>query len=90
MEGTEATQHYSICGSLCTTNDIMIGDLECRTLRTGDVLAFGRAGAYSVYEGMSLFLSHELPGVVLWSEETGFMEVRRQSPTYSLNTPVIF
>lgn len=84
------TQHYSICGSLCTTNDIMIGDFECRTLRAGDLLAFNRAGAYSVYEGMSLFLSHELPGVVLWSSETGFLEVRRQSPTYPLNTPVIF
>lgn len=90
MKEENDTQHYSICGSLCTTNDIMIGDFECRTLQTGDMLAFGRAGAYSVYEGMSLFLSHELPGVVLWSEETGFLEVRRQSPTYPLNTPMIF
>ena len=85
----EEKQHYSICGSLCTTNDILIGDFECRPLQAGDLLAFGRAGAYSVYEGMSLFLSHELPGVVLWNEKYGARQVRLQTQTYPLNTPEI-
>lgn len=85
----EEKQHYSICGSLCTTNDILIGDFECRPLRAGDLLAFGRTGAYSVYEGMSLFLSHELPGVVLWNEDQGIRPVRLQTQTYPLNTPEI-
>lgn len=79
--------HYSICGSLCTTNDILIGDYACRPLREGDWIVFTRTGAYSVYEGMSLFLTHELPGVVLCSEEEGLIEVRKQMQTHPLNTP---
>lgn len=82
------TVHYSICGSLCTTNDILIGDYACRPLREGDLIVFTRTGAYSVYEGMSLFLTHELPGVVLYSEKEGLAEVRKQMQTHPLNTPV--
>lgn len=81
------TVHYSICGSLCTTNDILIGDYACRPLQEGDLIVFTRTGAYSVYEGMSLFLTHELPGVVLCSEEKGLVEVRKQMRTHPLNTP---
>lgn len=89
-EETECAEpvHYSICGSLCTTNDILIGDYACRTLREGDWIVFTRTGAYSVYEGMSLFLTHELPGVVLYSETEGLAEVRKQMQTHPLNTPV--
>lgn len=86
MECTDSV-HYSICGSLCTTNDILIGDYACRPLRKGDLIVFTRTGAYSVYEGMSLFLTHELPGVVLCSEEEGLIEVRKQMRTHPLNTP---
>ena len=82
------TVHYSICGSLCTTNDILIGDYACRPLREGDLIVFTRTGAYSVYEGMSLFLTHELPGVVLYSEKEGLAEVRKQMQTHPLNTPM--
>ena len=80
--------HYSICGSLCTTNDILIGDYACRPLREGDLIVFTRTGAYSVYEGMSLFLTHELPGVVLYSKKEGLAEVRKQMQTHPLNTPM--
>lgn len=88
-EAMECTNpvHYSICGSLCTTNDILIGDYTCWPLREGDLIVFTRTGAYSVYEGMSLFLTHELPGVVLCSEEKGLVEVRKQMRTHPLNTP---
>ena len=36
----------------------------------GDVLIFGRTGAYSCMEGMSLFLSRDLPQVALCSART--------------------
>ena len=54
----------------------------------GDLIVFTRTGAYSVYEGMSLFLTHELPGVVLYSEKEGLAEVRKQLQTHPLNTPM--
>jgi diaminopimelate decarboxylase len=81
------SQHYTICGSLCTVNDIITADYVSSEIRRGDYLVFCRAGAYSVYEGMSLFLSHELPGVVLYSTAKGFREARKQQQTYRLNMP---
>jgi hypothetical protein len=34
---------------------------------------------------MSLFLSHELPAVVLYGEEDGFIQARTQIQSYTLN-----
>ena len=36
-------------------------------------------------EGMSLFLSHELPAVVFYSEKEGFKLVRNKQETYKWN-----
>ncbi len=80
-------QHYVICGSLCTVNDVIVADYVSPEIYSGDYLIFGRAGAYSIYEGMSLFLSHELPGVLLYSKRDGFRKVRGRLETYPLNTP---
>lgn len=87
-ERATGDNHYVICGSLCTVNDVLVADYNGSEIQVGDYLAFNRAGAYSVYEGMSLFLSHELPGVVLYSDEEGFTLLRRQMPTHPLNTPM--
>ena len=80
----EAPEHWMLCGSLCTMNDVLCRDFA-GTIREGDRVVFGKAGAYSVYEGMSLFLSHELPGVVLYSKKDGLVQVREQTQTYPLN-----
>ena len=68
-------QHYMLCGSLCTT---------------GDVLAFENVGAYTVTEGIGLFLSHALPSVYLYDEgrEEGeaLLLVRGPVPTSTLNS----
>ncbi|MDD5922472.1 MAG: alanine racemase [Eubacteriales bacterium] len=82
---TEGGWTYTICGSLCTTNDILVSDLKSEKLKTGDVLVFERAGAYSFYEGMQLFLSHELPAVLLYSRKEGFRPARKRIELYSLN-----
>ena len=55
-------------------------------LRTGDLLVFENAGAYSVTEGLGLFLSRDLPGIVLWQNGTPQL-VRGLTPTYPINTP---
>jgi diaminopimelate decarboxylase len=56
---------WCLCGSLCTVNDVLVRAVELDSLQRGDVLAFGRCGAYAVTEGVSLFLSRRLPRVLL-------------------------
>ena len=36
-------------------------------------------------EGMALFLSHELPGVVIYSEKDSWQEARKKTDTYNFN-----
>lgn len=55
---------YSVCGSLCTANDVLVRDIKSDNPKIGDVLSFERCGAYSVTEGMALFLSRDLPQVL--------------------------
>ena len=57
-----------------------------RNLKAGNVLIFERAGAYAMTEGMALFLSHELPAVLLYSKEMGWKPVRDRIQTYHWNT----
>lgn len=80
----EATE-YTICGSLCTTNDVLIRSVKLHRLQVGDVIAFENLGAYAVTEGISLFLSRDLPGVILFSEKAGACPVRQISPTWPIN-----
>ena len=80
---------WNLCGSLCTTNDILVKQLMVPTLDFGDVIAFEQAGAYSMTEGLSLFLSRDLPAVVLLREDGRFELVRNHLPTYPFNTSTI-
>ena len=43
------------------------------------------ASAYAAMEGMALFLSRDLPGVVMYSEERGMVEVRKKQDIYKYN-----
>ena len=79
-------ERYTLCGSLCTTADVL-ATIETEQLEVGDFLAFGRTGAYSVMEGMAVFLSREMPAVVLYSKAEGDRLVRDFILTDSLNTP---
>lgn len=82
-EETEETYH--ICGALCTVNDVLIKQYPLRGLQPGDLLVFERTGAYSMTEGMSLFLSRNLPAVVSYCKKEGFARLRAQTPSYPLN-----
>ena len=79
---------YTLCGSLCTTSDVL-ATIHTSKLKIGDVLAFGRTGAYSVMEGMAVFLSREMPAVVCYSKENGAVLVRDFIDTDIFNTPRI-
>lgn len=77
---------WTLCGSLCTVNDVLVREVELDDLQLGDVLAFANTGAYSVTEGVHLFLSRTMPRVVLRYD--GGCELARDFiETSTLNTP---
>lgn len=83
--GDEA--EYCLCGSLCTTADILVRKVGLPKLERGDVIAFSKCGAYSVAEGIAAFLSRAMPRVALYSEKEGLTLSRELTETYPLNTP---
>ena len=80
------SEPWTVCGSLCTSNDVLLKSCSFTELRVGDVLVFGKAGAYSPTESMGLFLSRDLPQVALFSREKGLRLVREALPTDRLNS----
>lgn len=84
--GSESGVLWNICGSLCTINDIVVKALPVSQLKAGDVLIFKNTGAYCMSEGISLFLSRELPAVVMIVNGKA-QTVRNQLKTSELNKP---
>ncbi len=80
----ENTQ-WTVCGSLCTSGDMLVKNLPLSGLRTGDMLVFDRIGAYAVTEGIYLFLSRGLPAVLTYEREAGLKLVRGALPTSPIN-----
>lgn len=84
-QDTEQSQDYCVCGSLCTTADVIVRKMRLASPAQGDLLAFNNIGAYSVTEGIYLFLSHALPSV--YSVQNGTLRtLREMQETYPLNS----
>ena len=84
-ESADAAGPWMLCGSLCTTADVLVREAQLPPLRVGDVIALGRCGAYSVTEGVSVFLSRDMPRVALY-RDGAFTLVRDRFATDVLNT----
>lgn len=82
----EGSVNYSVYGSLCTVNDVILAGTQFPELSKGDIFIFERCGAYSVTEGMALFLSRELPAVVFYSEKDGAKLARKMILTDEINS----
>lgn len=80
-------EKWTLCGSLCTTADILARNAEFDSLNIGDTLVFCRTGAYSAMEGMAVFLSRELPVISLYSEADGLEILRDFIYSDQFNTP---
>ena len=76
---------YCLCGSLCTTADVLIRKVSLPRLEIGDTLVFSKCGAYSMCEGLSIFLSRSLPAVAAYSETNGIKPLRGHTETFTLN-----
>lgn len=86
LDGKNSSQNrYTICGSLCTVSDILAKDVLLSNTTVGDKLMFFNAGAYSVTEARGLFLSRDLPTIVITSSQ-GTRLARKALPTYHLNS----
>lgn len=82
----EEAEEWTVYGSLCTVADILLKKLPLMDVRVGDCLVFHNIGAYSVTEGIYLFLSRRLPGIYFYKEEEGAHLIRDGLETWTLNT----
>ena len=83
----EDNKTYNIYGSLCTINDCLVKNLEVPTLHIHDVFVFKNVGAYSATEGISLFLSRDLPKIILIDKNHEFHLLRDTIKTSDINYP---
>ena len=81
-------QPWTLCGSLCTTADVLARNAQFSDLKIDDVLVFHRTGAYSAMEGMSIFLSREMPVIALLSPDGSLRILREHIYTDVFNSPV--
>ncbi|HIR00246.1 MAG TPA: alanine racemase [Candidatus Scybalocola faecavium] len=77
---------WNLCGSLCTMNDILVKQLPADHVKIGDVVLFKNTGAYAMTEGIALFLSRDLPRILI-RENDRVLCVRDGYQTYPLNLP---
>ena len=86
LEGRAPDSEWMLCGSLCTTADVLVRSAPLREVSIGDVIAFRNVGAYSVTEAPALFLSRDLPRIFLY--ENGRISVLRNTvSSWRLNLP---
>lgn len=67
---------YVLAGSLCSVNDILVRKISLPKLDIGDALCFNLAGAYSATEGIALFLSRDLPAILVKDTDGKIQMVR--------------
>ena len=84
--GQEPREDWAICGSLCTTNDDLVRSRTMAEPLPGDLLVFENIGAYSVTEGIYLFLSRKMPRIVLYNGISDIRLARDFVDTSRLNT----
>ncbi len=84
-DASPETADWCLCGSLCTTADILVRSVELTELEIGDTLVFHNAGAYTGTEGIYLFLSRAMPSVYLYDEAGNLTLLRDTKETYTLN-----
>ena len=77
---------WNICGSLCTINDILIKQLPVSKLRLDDLFIFKNTGAYCPTEGISLFLTRDLPDIIFVKNQQ-IQSVRLMKKTSFFNEP---
>ena len=71
IEVPEDMEKWTIVGSLCTVGDVIVKNIPIGQPNVGDKIIFYNIGAYSVTEGIYLFLSRRIPKVIAYSKQDG-------------------
>ena len=79
-------QEWMLCGSLCTTADVLVRCAPLQRVRIGDIIAFRNVGAYSVTEAPALFLSRDMPAILLYKGGKVLI-LREILPSWRFNLP---
>lgn len=72
---TRKIETVTVCGPLCTSNDIIMKNVELNACDIGDLFIFEKLGAYSSTESMALFLQHKYPAIYI-KDGTHFIKVQ--------------
>ena len=56
---------WCVCGSLCTTADVLLRAAPLENPSEGDILIFKKTGAYSITESSVLFLCRDMPKILI-------------------------
>jgi len=86
-KSNEKEEIYNLYGSLCTVNDIIVKNISVNKLNIGSTFVFKKVGAYSSTEGISLFLSRDLPKIVICDRLGNYKLVRDTIKTSDINFP---
>ena len=78
-------EKWSVCGALCTAHDILLKNYEIEDIGIGDVFIFNNVGAYSVTEASYLFLSRDLPKIVVVDEKENVELIREVVQASDIN-----
>ena len=73
---------WCVCGSLCTTADVLLRAIPLSHPAQGDILVFKNTGAYSITESSAMFLCRDMPQVVI--KENGRLRLARPAIDSSL------
>ncbi|MCI8585237.1 MAG: diaminopimelate decarboxylase [Lachnospiraceae bacterium] len=83
---SEREEKWTVYGSLCTVADVLLKNISLLDARVGDYLVFHNIGAYSVTEGIYLFLSRKMPSIYFYNAKNGVTQLRPELETWTLNT----
>ena len=81
--------YWNVCGALCTVNDVLAKNMWLNEVQRGDVIVFEKMGAYSITEGMALFLSRELPRILVFRKTAGLIQFRPSLLTSLFHKPFL-
>lgn len=87
-EDSPKEEAWTICGSLCSMNDIVAKQIYLPRIQIGDTICFENTGAYCMTEGISIFLSRDIPSVYILQEDGNLLCARKSFETMQLNTPI--
>lgn len=82
----EIVEQWNICGSLCTVADVIVKNMPLANAQIGDMIIFYNVGAYSVTEGIYLFLSRKLPKILTYDSVNNIKLIRDNLPTDIINS----